>query len=87
MIKLFNGSNPPRTFLIKAGEGATMTIQPGKFYDVPDAYLRDVTLRVALSCGDLQQFENSKQGGALEKAAAEAKPRKTSAKASLTKED
>lgn len=54
---------------------------------MPDAYLRDVTLRVAISCGDLQQFENTKQGGALEKAAAEAKPRKTSAKASLTKED
>ncbi len=87
MIKLFNGSNPPRTFLIKAGEGESMTIKPGNFYDVPDAYLRDVTLRVAIACGDLQQFKTTKQGGALEKAAAEAKPRKTSAKASLTKED
>ncbi len=87
MIKLFNGSNPPRTFLIKADEGESMTIKPGNFYDVPDAYLRDVTLRVAIACGDLQQFETTKQGGALEKAAAEAKPRKTSAKASLTKED
>ncbi len=88
MIKIFNGANPPRTFLLRNAEGATLSIQPGKFYDVPDNFLQDITLRVAIANGDLQQYETAKEAGKLEKTAAEAKPRKTSKNvdASLTKE-
>lgn len=66
MQKVFNASN--RTFEIKNVYGETMKLQPGKFYNVEDSYNGDPTLRLALSCNELQSFESTKQGDALEEA-------------------
>lgn len=71
MMNVFNASNPPRRFQLRDVDNRTMDILPGRFYDIPDSYAGDITLKTALDCGDLKRFESKAEGDALEKEAAE----------------
>lgn len=71
MMNVFNASNPPRRFQLRDVDNRTMDILPGRFYDIPDSYAGDITLKTALDCGDLKRFESKTEGDALEKEAAE----------------
>lgn len=65
-VRVFAHAN--RTFLLEASDGAKMLIHPKGFYDVPEKFTGDITYRRAVAAGDLQVFETTKQGDALEAA-------------------
>ena len=62
MMNVFNASNPPRRFQLRDVDNRTMDILPGRFYDIPDSYAGDITLKTALDCGDLKRFESKAEG-------------------------
>lgn len=68
-VRVFAHAN--RTFLLVATDGAKMLIRPKGFYDVPEKFTGDITYRRAVAAGDLQVFETTKQGDALERASHE----------------
>lgn len=68
-VKVFAGKN--RTFLLTADDGSTMTVRPNLFQDIPVKFTGDITFKRAVAAGDLQVFETTKQGDAIEKKANE----------------
>lgn len=69
-VRVFAHAN--RTFLLEGTDGAKMLIHPKGFYDVPEKFTGDITYRRAVAAGDLQVFETTKQGDAIERASNEA---------------
>lgn len=70
MIKVYNKA--ARTFLLTALDGATMLVHPIGFAEIPEKFTGDITYRRAVQAGDLQEFETTKQGDAIERAANDA---------------
>jgi len=72
MSKVRVYAHAKRTFLLTALDGTSMLVRPNGFYDIPEKFTGDITYRRAVKAGDLQVFETTKQGDAIERAANEA---------------
>lgn len=81
MIKVYNKA--ARTFLLTALDGATMLVHPIGFAEIPEKYIADITYRRAVQAGDLQVFETTRQGDAIERAANDAESASESPSAPL----
>lgn len=72
MSKVRVYAHAKRTFLLTALDGTSMLVRPNGFYDIPEKFTGDITYRRAVQAGDLQVFETTKEGDAIERAANEA---------------
>ena len=72
MSKVRVYAHAKRTFLLTALDGTSMLVRPNGFYDIPEKFTGDITYRRAVKAGDLQVFETTKEGDAIERAANEA---------------
>lgn len=73
MIKIFNKSN--RTFeFVNQDRTAKKKVGPGSFAEITDDFTGDITFRVALACGEIEQYNTIREADQLERAAKDPEP-------------
>ena len=73
MVRVFNHNRTYRLETQDAGRTEYFMLRPLSFADVPEKFTGDITFRLAVKAGEIEVFETTKQGEAIE-AKAEAKP-------------
>lgn len=70
MIRVYNKK---RTFLLVAGDGTTHVVPFAAFDQIEEKFAADITFKTAVAAGEIEVFETTKQGDAIERKAREPK--------------
>lgn len=73
MIRVYNHN---RTYRLEALDGSFMMVPANAFVDIPEKFTGDITYKTAIAAGEIETFNTTKQGDALEAKAVETAAKK-----------